>query len=101
MTAEIKVGMVGLDTSHCEVFAKMLHDQEFEYHLPGVRIVGAYPGGSAQFSKSRERVYGYTDTLHKMYGVKLYNSLATLVGAVDAIFLESVDGRQHPEQFDQ
>jgi hypothetical protein len=101
MTAEIKVGMVGLDTSHCEVFAKMLHDQEFEYHLPGVRIVGAYPGGSAQFSKSRERVQGYTDTLHKVYGVKLYNSLATLVDAVDAIFLESVDGRQHPEQFDQ
>lgn len=101
MATEIRVGMVGLDTSHCEIFTQILHDQEYEYHLPGARIVGAYPGGSAQFSKSRERVQGYTDTLHKGYGVKLYNDLAMLVNDVDAILLESVDGRQHPEQFDQ
>jgi len=101
MSAEIKVGMVGLDTSHCEAFAKILHDQAYEYHLPGVKIVGVYPGGSTQFSKSQARVQGFTDTLHKVYGAKLYDDITTLADDVDAIFLESVDGRQHRAQFAQ
>ena len=101
MITELKVGMIGLDTSHCEVFAKILHDQDYEYYLPGARIVGIYPGGSNEFSKSRERVQGYTNTLYKTYGAKLYDSIEALAGDVDAIFLESVDGRQHPEQFAQ
>ena len=101
MRTELKIGMVGLDTSHCEAFAKILHDESYEYHLPGARIVGVYPGGSAQFTKSRERVQGFTDTLQKGYGATRYDDLATLAAAVDAIFLESVDGRQHAEQFAQ
>lgn len=101
MNRELKIGMVGLDTSHCEAFAKILHDEAYEYHLPGARIVGVYPGGSAQFAKSRERVAGFTETLHKSYDAKLYDDLATLADAVDAILLESVDGRQHAEQFAQ
>lgn len=101
MTTELKIGMVGLDTSHCEAFAKILHDKAYAYHLPGAKIVGVYPGGSAQFSKSHARVQGFTDTLHKEYGAKIYDSLPALADAVDAIFLESVDGRQHAEQFAQ
>lgn len=101
MSTELKIGMVGLDTSHCEAFAKILHDEAYEYHLPGAQIVGIYPGGSAQFSKSSARVQGFTDTLHKTYGAKVYDDLAALAATVDAIFLESVDGRQHAEQFAQ
>jgi predicted dehydrogenase len=101
MTTELKVGMVGLDTSHCEAFARILHDETYEFHLPGAKIVGIYPGGSSQFAKSRERVQGFTDTLHKVYGAQVYDDLATLAGRVDAILLESVDSRQHAEQFAQ
>ena len=101
MSAEIKVGMVGLDTSHCEAFAKILHDESGDYFLPGAKIVAAYPGGSPRFSKSHERVQGFTDLLHKRYGVSLYDDLVRLANDVDAIFLESVDGRQHAEQFAQ
>ena len=97
----LKIGMVGLDTSHCEAFAKILHDEAYAYHLPGARIVGVYPGGSPHFDKSHTRVQGFTDTLHKGYGAKLYDDLATLANDVDALFLESVDGRQHAEQFAQ
>jgi hypothetical protein len=93
--------MVGLDTSHCEAFAQILHDESGEYYLPGARIVAAYPGGSRQFSKSYMRVADYSATLQKNYGVKLYADLATLVDEVDAILLESVDSRQHAEQFAQ
>jgi len=38
MSAEIKVGMVGMDTSHCEAFAKLLHDQAYEYHLGVIHL---------------------------------------------------------------
>ena len=101
MSTKLKIGMVGLDTSHCEAFAKILHDEAYTYHLPGARIVGIYPGGSPQFAKSHERVQGFTDSLHKGYGAQIYDDLATLANDVDALFLESVDGRQHAEQFAQ
>lgn len=101
MPTELRIGMVGLDTSHCEAFAKILHNEAYDYHLPGARIVGIYPGGSPHFDKSYTRVQGFTDTLHKGYGAKIYDDLATLANDVDAIFLESVDGRQHAEQFAQ
>lgn len=101
MSTKLKIGMVGLDTSHCEAFAKILHDEAYAYHLPGARIVGIYPGGSPQFAKSHERVQGFTDTLHKGYGAQIYDDLTTLANEVDALFLESVDGRQHAEQFAQ
>ncbi len=98
---EIRVGMVGLDTSHCPAFTGILNDASHDYHVPGARVVAAYPGGSEQFSLSRDRVAGFTETLTQQYGVALYDSIATLAEDVDAILLESVDGRQHLEQVKQ
>jgi hypothetical protein len=98
---EIKVGIVGLDTSHCPAFTRLLNDSAYEYHVPGARVVGAYPGGSDRFSLSRDRVQGFTDELRDTYGVRIYNDIPSLVADVDAVLLESVDGRQHLEQFEQ
>jgi len=97
----MKIGMIGLDTSHCLAFAGMLNDESHEYHIGGTRVVGAFPGGSELFSLSRNRVQGYTDTLASEYGVRMYPDIESLVRDVDAIMLESVDGRQHLEQFRQ
>jgi hypothetical protein len=94
---EIKVGMIGLDTSHCPAFTRLLNDDTDKYHLPGARVVGAYPGGSSLFSKSRDRVQGFTAELRDTYGVRIYDDIPALVADVDAILLESVDGRQHLE----
>lgn len=101
MASMIKIGMVGLDTSHCVAFAKILNDQDDQYHIPGARIVGAYAGGSDRFSLSRNRVKGFTEQLTQDYGIVLYDRISALVQDVDAILLESVDGRQHLEQFTQ
>ncbi len=98
---EIRVGMVGLDTSHCPAFTGILNDAGHDYHVPGAQVVAAYPGGSEQFSLSRDRVAGFTETLTQQYGVTLYDSIAALAQDVDAILLESVDGRQHLEQVRQ
>lgn len=97
----MKIGMVGLDTSHCVAFTRILNDESYQYHIPGARVIGAYPGGSELFSLSRDRVAGFTAELRDTYGVSLYERIGDLVADVEAIFLESVDGRQHWPQFQQ
>lgn len=95
----IRIGMIGLDTSHCPAFASILHDRQQAWHVPGGRVVAAVPGGSQAFSLSRNRVAGFTTELRDTHGVEIVDDIETLVARVDAILLESVDGRQHLEQF--
>jgi hypothetical protein len=92
--------MVGLDTSHCPAFARLLNDEGAEYHVPGGRVIGAYPGGSDLFSHSYNRVKGFTARLREAFGVQIYDDIPKLAQDVDAIMLESVDGRQHLRQFE-
>jgi hypothetical protein len=96
----LRIGMIGLDTSHCSVFAELLHDMNNPYHVPGARITEVYPGGSEAFSLSKNRVNQYTSEMQDKYGVKILDSIETVAEQVDAILLESVDGRQHLEQFE-
>lgn len=97
----MKVGMIGLDTSHSVVFTELMNDTAHEYHVPGAKVSAAFPGGSAAFSLSHQRVPGYTNDLRSRFGVTICDSIADVVRDADAIMLESVDGRQHLEQFRQ
>lgn len=99
MSELLKIGMVGLDTSHCVAFTRLLNDVDDPHHVPGARVVAAYPGGSDAFSLSRERVAGFTAQLRDEFGVTMVESISELARDVDAILLESVDGRQHLAQF--
>ena len=42
----IRVGIIGLDTSHVVAFTKVLNGAKAQGDLAGVRVVAAYPGGS-------------------------------------------------------
>jgi hypothetical protein len=95
----MKVGIIGLDTSHAVVFSDMLNDAANQYHIAGPQVVSAYPGGSAAFHLSTNRVQGYTQDLQTRLGVVMRDSIAQVANEVDAILLESVDGRQHLQQF--
>jgi hypothetical protein len=99
MTPTMRIGMIGLDTSHCPTFTRLLNDESQAYYVPGARVVGAYPGGSDAFSLSYTRVQGFTDQLRGEFGVEIYDSIPALAENVDAILLESSDGRQHLAQF--
>jgi hypothetical protein len=94
-----RIGMVGLDTSHVTAFASLLHESSHEYHVPGGRIVAAYPGGSPDFDLSANRVAAFTDELRDKYAVEIVDSISALRGKCDAIMLESIDGRVHLPQF--
>ena len=94
---EIRVGFIGLDSSHCTAFTELLHRDGNTGDLAGVRIVAAYPGGSDDFPLSRDRVAGYTQKMSEM-GVEIVDSIDTLLPKVDVVILGSVDGRQHLAQ---
>jgi hypothetical protein len=93
----MKLGMVGLDTSHCAAFANLLNDPGNPFHIPGATIVKAFPGGSDAFSLSKTRVGKFTDELRAMK-IEMAGGIEELAG-LDGYFLESVDGNQHLEQF--
>jgi len=94
-----RIGMVGLDTSHVPAFANLLHDTSHEHHVPGARIVAAFPGGSPDFEMSINRVPKYTEEMREKHQVEIVNSLSALRGKCDALMLESIDGRVHLAQF--
>jgi len=97
--AQIKLGIVGTDTSHCAAFASVLNNPENPNHIPGARIVAAYKGGSPDLPESANRVEKYAAELQSKYGVEIVPDIATLLTKVDAVLLESVDGRPHLAQF--
>src|SRR5207253_175208 len=94
----IKAGIIGLDTSHVIAFTKLLNSPKAQGALKDVRIVAAYPGGSPDIPSSKNRVEGYTAELRDKMGVDIVNSIEELLPKVDAVFLESVDGRPHLDQ---
>jgi len=97
-SAEIKIGMIGLDTSHVIAFTELINNPTNKQHVPGGKVVAAFKGGSPDVESSASRVEGYTQQLQQKYGVKIVPTLEELCREVDAVLLESVDGRPHLEQ---
>jgi predicted dehydrogenase len=91
------VGIIGLDTSHVVAFTDVLNRDGNVGDLAGVRVVAAYPGGSPDLPASWDRVEGYTRDMRQR-GVAICESIDELLGQVDAVLLESVDGRPHLAQ---
>lgn len=95
---DIRVGIIGLDTSHVIAFTKLLNDASNENHVPGAKVVAAYKGGSDDIESSYSRVDGYTQQLQDDFDVEIVPTIEELCQKVDAVLLESVDGRPHLEQ---
>src|ERR1019366_6976467 len=66
--------------------------------IPGARVVAAFKGGSADIASSISRVDQYAEEIRSKYGVEIVPDIATLLGKVDGVLLESVDGRPHLAQ---
>ena len=95
---QLKIGMIGLDTSHAAAFARVFNHEEDPFHIPEAgRILKAYPGGSRLFSESRTRVEKFTSILRES-GAGIVEAIPDMAD-MDAFLLTSCDGRQHPEQF--
>src|SRR5689334_12281162 len=95
--AEIRIGIIGCDTSHVPAFTKEFNDPKASGEMAGFKVVAAFPGGSQDVPSSRDRVQKYADEL-KAGGVEIVDSIPKLLEKVDVVLLESVDGRPHLEQ---
>lgn len=94
--APLRVGIIGCDTSHVPSFAKSILEGK-RPEIQGLKLVAAYPGGSDDFPPSRDRVQKFTADLREQ-GVQIVDSIESLMPLVDAVMIESVDGRVHLEQ---
>jgi Oxidoreductase family, NAD-binding Rossmann fold len=97
-TAEIKIGIIGTDTSHVTAFTKLLNDKRDPNHVSGARVVAAFKGGSPEVDESRTRIDRFAAELKDKWGVEFVDSIEALSEKVDAVLLESVDGRPHLNQ---
>ena len=50
--ADLRIGIIGTDTSHVIAFTKILNDPTNKDHIPGARVVAAYKGGSKDIEDS-------------------------------------------------
>jgi len=97
----IRIGIIGLDTSHSTAFTKIFNqgpkNPADAPKFAGFKVVAAYPQGSKDIPESVQRVPEYTEAVKKM-GVEIVDSIEALLPKVDAVLLESNDGKVHLEQ---
>ena len=98
---DLRIGIIGLDTSHAEQFTMRLNDAANPNHILGGRVVAAFPQASPDLEESKSRIDGYTKTLESKFGVKMVKSASELCAIVDAVMVLSLDGRPHLEQVRQ
>jgi hypothetical protein len=93
----LKVGIIGLDTSHATAFTNILNGEKQRPEAFGSRMIAAYPKGSPDIESSVTRVPGYTEAVKKQ-GVEIVDTIEELAKRVDVVCLETNDGRPHFEQ---
>ncbi len=93
---KIRVGMIGLDTSHVPAFAKFFNGPKLEGDLASIKVVAAYPGGT-DFPPSKNRVAMFTEQIRGM-DIEIVDTIPKLLEKVDVVLLESVDGRIHLQE---
>jgi predicted dehydrogenase len=92
----IKLGILDFDTSHAVEFTKRLNHQiiKDDQWVEGASIVIGCPGES---KLSPERIPGFTLEMEKM-GVPLVEKPTDMIGKVDGMLIEAVDGSVHFER---
>ena len=93
----IKLGIVDFDTSHAVEFTKRLNhvDVPEEQWVEGARVVMGWPGESA--IAPAEVIRERTEILRK-YGVEIVDDPREMIGKVDGVLIEAVDGSVHLER---
>jgi predicted dehydrogenase len=94
---QIKIGIIGLDTSHSPAFTKLFNAENPKPELEGFRVVAAYPYGSRDIESSKSRIPDYIKQV-KEWGVEICDSIEELLGKVDVVLLETNDGKPRLEQ---
>lgn len=98
MAAEpLRVGVIGLDTSHATEFTAIINTPRPAGADYSCKVVAAYAKGSPDIASSVTKVPEYTAKMKEM-GVEIVDTIEALLTKVDAVLLETNDGRPHLEQ---
>ena len=95
---EIRIGLIGIDSSHAGTFTQLLNDPTRGDHVAGARIVAAVKGGSPDIEASVTRIEKFTAELREKWKIEFVDSIEELLKRVDAVMVTSVDGRVHLAQ---
>ncbi len=93
----MKIGIIGLDTSHSPAFTKAMNREPADPEMLGCRVVAAYPYGSRTIESSSSRIPKYVKEFEEM-GIEIVDSIDALLQRVDGVLLETNDGGPHLEQ---
>src|SRR5882757_7365968 len=93
--AMMRIGLVDCDTSHVVEFTRRLNHVGIaqDQWIDGAQVVAAVPGTSFI---SPERIPGHVHQLQD-YGITIVDHPSDLLGHIDAVMIESVDGGLHLE----
>lgn len=91
----MRIGLIGLDTSHSEIFTRLLNDTNDPNHVAGGKITHALPIFSMDLPISRDRFQLYKNIVENKYKVKIVENIDVFMRSVDAVLLATVDGRNH------
>jgi predicted dehydrogenase len=91
--AVIRLGIVDFDTSHCVEFTKRLNHIEIaeDQWVDGAKVVAGVPGRS----QIAPQVIPKNAATLKNWGVEILDDPSELLGKIDAVLVESVDGSVH------
>lgn len=89
----IRLGMLDFDTSHSVAFTQRFNHSGVpeDQFVEGAKVVIGCPGESVLAPKT---IPGYTDAMKKL-GVPLVDKPEEMIGKVDAMLIEAVDGTVH------
>lgn len=92
----LKIGMLDFDTSHVVEFTKRINHVGIgeSQWVDGAKVVLGCPGES---KLAPEKIAGYTKAMQDL-GVPLVSEPKDLLGKVDVVFIEAVDGSVHLER---
>lgn len=94
---EIKIGIVGLDTSHSVAFTKLLNARPAKAGHEGVKVVAAFHAEGSNIESNIKRLPGFVTEM-KGLGVRIVGTMEELLQESDVILLESNDGRMRYDQ---
>lgn len=92
----LRIGLIGMDTSHVPAFTKLFNDPYATGDLAGFRVVAGLPDGS-DTPMSRDRIACFTSEARELK-VDIVESVEALIERSDRLMILSVDGRIHLRQ---
>ena len=93
----LRVGVIGLDTSHASAFSRVLNDPQQAPEFSGCRVVAAVSSHSPNIAESVRYLPQVTKEIQAL-GIEIVPSIDEMLKRVDVVLLESIDGNPHLAQ---